>query len=133
MEIIKTILVYFGFGVLIVYPLIWILGFILKSEKFEEIKDRLRIILAIFAGIWIYNFNFKPSKSSIVEMTKEWYPNAKNINIASITESKIETDTYKAYVNFNINNNSTCSTIITIRKAEKKRYYDYSNNGYQCN
>jgi len=133
MEIIKTILVYFGFGVLIVYPLIWILGFILKSEKFEEIKDRLRIILAIFAGIWIYNFNFKPSKSSIVEMTKEWYPNAKNINIASITESKIETDTYKAYVNFNINNNSTCSTIITIRKAEKKGYYDYSNNGYQCN
>lgn len=88
----------------------------------ELIKDRLRIVLAILVGIWLYNFNFGPSKTSTVEMVKKWYPNAKNIKVTSMTESKVESDTYQAYVSFNFTDSSTCSSVVTIRKATEKKH-----------
>jgi len=133
MELIKDIFVYLGFGILIVYPLIWIIGFIFKSDKFEEVKDRLRIVLAIIVGIWLYNFNFGPNKTTTISMIQKWYPNAKNIKVTSMTNSKVESDTYQAYVSFNFIDDSNCSSVITIRKGTEKNLYNYSTKGYNCN
>jgi len=133
MELIKDLFVYFGYGIIIVFPLIWIIGFIIKSDKFEEIKDRLRIVLTILVGIWLYNFTIAPSNDAIINIVKGWYPNAKNVKVTSMTESKVESDTYQAYVSFNFTNNSTCSSLVTIRKGTEKNMYNYRTKGYNCN
>ena len=92
-------------------------GFIVKSEKFEEMKGRLRLVSAPIVGILLYSgigMNFAPSKTSVKKMIVKWYPKATNIQVA-ITESKIETNTYKAYVDFNFQGGtSTCHTEVKL-------------------
>lgn len=136
-EVLKDILVYLGSGVLIVFPIIWLIGFVVKSEKFEEMKERLRLVLAVIVGIWLYTGIgmglSKPSKSRVIAMMQKWYPNTMNYEV-TITESKIETDTYKAYVSFNFNDStSTCNAEVTIRPAGKEGYLKYNTKGYTCN
>lgn len=137
LEFIKNVFMYFGFGILIIFPIIWLIGFILKSEKFNEMQDRLRFSLAIIVGIGLWYsstlIDHGPSKLFAIGIVQEFYPNAKNIKVNSLTESKIESDTYQAYVSFDFGTNSICDAMITIRKGTVKGSYNYRTEGYSCN
>ena len=136
MDILGVILLFFGAGILIAYPLVWIVGFIfLNNENFKNIKNRLRIVVAIIIGIWLYNLSMMPNAGDVTEMIQKWYPKAKNIKINTITKSKIESNTYYAYVNFGFTDKSSnCRIKITIRRSNKffNYFYDYSTKGYTC-
>lgn len=133
-SLLMEVLVYLGFGTILAYILLWIVGFTLKSEEFNARKNRLRTILAPFLGVglWFFFSNLGPSQQATVEMIQKWYPNAQNIQVNAVTESKVETDTYKAYVSFDFGANP-CHAEVTIRKGNERGYYNYSNKGYSCN
>lgn len=132
MEFTKDVLLYFFLGLLFSYPLIWLLNFTVRSRVLRKGKTFFSVLGAIITGVWLYNFNFSPSESSTVEVIKMWYPNAKDIKVMSLSQNKIEENTYQACVSFSFNTFSNCESIITIRKPRGKSFYDYTSKGYSC-
>lgn len=132
MDILKDSLLYFAFGLVFAYPLIWLLNFMVRSRVLRKGKNLFSFILALIIGTWFYNFNFSPSEKSTVEVLKMWYPNAKDIKIMSLSQHEFDDNTYQANVIFSFNSFTSCESIITIKKPKGKSFYDYTSKGYNC-